>query len=191
MKKVLFIAAIVGAVGLGAMIGPVTGFADDNFTPPFAQMKQQYLNGDNATWNPVGPRMGRNFAGTMHDTVAEILGITEDELDSLRASGKSLEEIAEEKGITTEQLVEVLVKARTEQLDQLVEDGKITEEQKTAILENMEENIKNAITNSDFGPGKGFRGHGKGFRFNDPNFQPDQDKGYGPFWQQNNDTQSE
>ncbi|KXG44313.1 hypothetical protein TEPIDINF_001845 [Tepidibacillus infernus] len=178
LQKVLFASALVGAMGVGAMIGPVVSQADTTPVTAPAQVQQP------TNWQPMGMRMGQYFAGSMHEIVAEKIGITADELYAQRTSGKSIEQIAEEKGVTTEQLLEVLVAAKTEQLDQLVKDKVITEDQKNYILERMKVNMEAAITRTEVGPrmggqwnGQGMRGAGRGF-------------GGGPRWSVNSSTSS-
>ncbi len=163
MKKILFIGAIIGAMGVGAMFGPMVSYADSSNTfSPRAQGS-----------NMMGARMGQYFAGSMLDDVAEVLGMTEAELYQLRASGKSIADIAKDKGIAIDDLIKAMIKEKTEQLNQIVADGKITEEQKTYMLENMEENIKSAITNDDFGPSSNTQGNrGKGMMNSQQNIGP-------------------
>lgn len=157
LNKVLFVVAIVAALGIGTMLGPIVGMAQSNFQPPFNQMRA-----GNSDWQPMGARMGQYFGGTMRESLADELGITVDELYSLRTSGKSIEDIAEEKGVTTDELLQVLTDARTEQLDQLVKDGVISEDQRDFMLERMETNLGSNFSNTECGPANGFSGRGRG-----------------------------
>lgn len=178
MKRVLFVGALLLAVGIGIALGPSIGFADaDDSTTTTQPFYGRMANTGFADWQ--GERMGRGMmgggfgfalAGTSHEGIAEALGITSDELFELTQAGKSLAEIAEEKGVSVEQLTEVIVSAHIEQLDQLVADGKLTEENKALLLENVEEmaiamiNGTMPVDGRGFG-GKGFRGMGGGIGF--------------------------
>jgi hypothetical protein len=90
---------------------------------------------------------------TMFEKEADILGISVDEVKEAWAEGKTLMQIAEEKGITREQLQEKMEaqrKARMqEQLNILVENNVITQEQAQKRV-NWFENRES---------GEGFRGH--------------------------------
>jgi hypothetical protein len=65
----------------------------------------------------------------MQDALAEALGISHDELEELFDQGKTMWQIAQDKGFTQEQFRELVVKARNEALEKMVEDGVITREQ--------------------------------------------------------------
>ena len=51
-----------------------------------------------------GAGMGQLFAGTMPNIIAETLGMTVDELQVARAGGKSVADLAKEKGIKLDDL---------------------------------------------------------------------------------------
>lgn len=160
IKKVFFIGALILAMGFGAMISPTVGLAEDNTTTNYQQ--------------GLGLGLGQYFAGSMRDTVASTLGITVDELYSLRSSGMSVAQIGEDKGFTTEQLLNTFVAAKTEQVEQLYKDGVITEDQKDYILDNLATRMEDRITSTQMGGGKGY---GKGNRYNtDSSFVPGQGK---------------
>lgn len=79
---------------------------------------------------------------TMFDTAAEALGLTPVELFTELHSGKTLEEIAEAKGVDIETVYDALDAARAEAqkqaIQQAVEDGKISQEQADWMLEGLE-----------------------------------------------------
>jgi len=175
-NKVMFAGAVVGALGIGAMIGPVVSSAATDLTPVPAQVQSNTNN----TWQGMGAgaRMGQYFAGAMHDEVAEYLGLSEDDLYQARLDGKSLADLAEEQGKSTEDIVKMLNANKEAQFDQLVKDKVITEAQKDFMLENMQERTEAAIENDAVGPMMG--GQGMGGRWNtDENFVPGQGRGAG------------
>ena len=69
------------------------------------------------------------MAEYMHAALAEKLGITEDELESQIAEGKTFWQIAEEKGLTSEETTAIMQAARDAALTQMVADGTLTQEQ--------------------------------------------------------------
>lgn len=85
-----------------------------------------------------GPRAGLKDA-------AEVLGMTLDEILAAKSQGKTVAQIAAEKGITPELLVEKIVALRKAKLDALVQEGKITQEQANLALQATEKNIEAMI----------------------------------------------
>lgn len=85
-----------------------------------------------------GPRAGLKDA-------AEVLGMTVDEILAARSQGKTVAQIAAEKGITPEVLVEKILALRKARLDALVQEEKITQEQANLALQAMEKNIEAMI----------------------------------------------
>lgn len=111
---------------------------------------------------PVGSGaggMGRYFAGAMHNTIAEELGMTAEELRAERLAGKSIAEIAQERGIDFEGLKAVVIEARTGLLEELVKDGIVTEEQKNYMEQNMKSRMETMMERNNVGPinGQGLR----------------------------------
>ena len=114
-----------------------------------------------ATQNTPGNGLGIGRTGTpMIDTISKILGLTTDEIRDERQEGKSLSDIAGEKGVTKESLLNQMVKARQTQLDALVKDGTLTKEQADDYLAQMKERMSTMIEKTetgrpDFAPGRG------------------------------------
>lgn len=174
MKHVLIAGAFVGVFGLGAMFAPIgepTATTSNNqiikaVNTATEQAPKEDSTGD--TCPMTGEQMGRGgagmgkgmgmgmqFGGAMHETVADALGMTVDELQSARAEGKTIAELAEEKGINVDELVAKLIEARKANLEQLKKDGEITQEQMDQMLSNMETNMKAMIENGGAGPMNG------------------------------------
>jgi hypothetical protein len=108
------------------------------------------LNGSDA----LGPRHGHGPGGHGHggfgagialEAAAEALGITEDELRAALADGSTLADVAEEQGVARDTLVDALVAAATERLDQAVTDGRITAERRDEIVAELPERIADAV----------------------------------------------
>ena len=95
-----------------------------------------------------------------YDAVAEALGLTPEQLFSELHAGKSLDEIAKEKGVDMQKVYDAMEASRTAamkaDIEQAVKDGKLTQEQADWLLKGLE---------LGFMPrGRGF-GHGFGFGF--------------------------
>ncbi|MGJ7919043.1 DUF2680 domain-containing protein [Neobacillus sp. LXY-4] len=176
-KNLLIGGAFVGVFTLGAMFAPVgeptattndvnsagkvsvTKVADEKDT---SQTETGDVNCP-MTGAPMGKGagMGHYFAGTMPEVIADVLGMTVDELQTARNEGKSVADLAEEKGINVDDLVAKMVETRKADLEQLVKDGKITQEQMDTMLSNMETKMKTAVERDSVGPMHG-RGGGMG-----------------------------
>ncbi|MBU0495817.1 MAG: hypothetical protein KKA73_24895 [Chloroflexi bacterium] len=66
--------------------------------------------------------------------MAKALGITQTELMTAMRDGKTITELAQEKGVSTDTLVNAIVAAEKERLDQAVTDGRLTQAQADALL---------------------------------------------------------
>lgn len=108
-----------------------------------------------------GPGPGHGHFVHFHDldAAASYLGMSEEELRTALGEGQTLAEIAEERDKPIDGLIDTLVAAATEDLDEAVADGRLTEEQKAEILSNLEERIT-ARVNGERGPGAGWRRFG-------------------------------
>jgi hypothetical protein len=132
MKKVLTVVAVmvVAVVIFGAGIY-------------FAQ----YQNvGAAALSQGYGPSMlgGRGGYGVMHDYVEEALaaklGLTEAEIEAQLSAGKSMYQIALDKGIAEADVPALLAEVHKTAFDKAVADGVLTQAQADAMLQNMTAN---------------------------------------------------
>lgn len=156
MKKKILVIAVAVVLGFGMIVTPA--LAVTNFTD-FQQAQQ--------TKAANGNGFGKYFAGTMHATVAGSLGLTDDELYALRVEGKSIAQIASEKGITTESLTSTLTLSKIDQINKLYNDGTITVEQKDLMISNAEVRTIDKINRTEIGSqGYGNKGQNKGMRGN-------------------------
>jgi hypothetical protein len=112
--------------------------------------------------------MGRGMGSQVEiEAAAEALGMTADELRTQLWGGKTLADLAEEKGIDLADVQAAVEAAREaemrEQITQAVEDGTITQEHADWLIEGLE---KGFLTDG-FGFGHGFGGgrHGHDFQF--------------------------
>ncbi len=77
----------------------------------------------------------QSFArNTPMSVIAKTLGMTESELLQAMREGKTIAQLAQEKGVSTETIVNALVAAEKARLDQAVADGRLTQAQADALL---------------------------------------------------------
>lgn len=152
---------IVGMLVLGGMVALLSGVASAQSETPTTP----------ETARPAFPARGMRGPGgeVGLEAAAQVLGMTSEELSNQLWAGKTLADLAAEKGIDLETLrstVEAAVQAaraselRT-QIEQAVADGKITQEHADWLLEGLD---KGFLMNG-FGLGRGMhgghRGHGE------------------------------
>jgi len=98
--------------------------------------------------------------------IAKTLGLTQTELMTAMREGKTIAELAQEKGVSTDAIVNAIVAAEKERLDQAVADGKLTQAQADALLKVTRVMAPSYLEGTGkFGPGMmghGGRGMGRG-----------------------------
>ena len=95
---------------------------------------------------------GAGFGPVWSEEVTKLLGLSTDEIQTLRQEGKSLSQIAADKGVSEDALVAAILAPRKTVLQQRVEAKVLTQEQVDLMLKNMEQNIKQSITRTALGP---------------------------------------
>lgn len=110
-------------------------------------------------------RMGhRGFGGSHLATAAEIIGIDIDTLREALRDGQTLAEVAEANGVSTQALIDGLVVEMNANLDEAIEDGKLTGEQAEEIRANAAERIESMVNGECEGRFGAHRFHGpRGF----------------------------
>jgi hypothetical protein len=172
--------AFAGVFSLGALFAPI-GTPSAKVNQPEATQKFSFVQLTNEEVNPKqgetcpmtgesrGNRAGMGMMGgmmggmmnSMDEVISEELGMNVDEFQSARLEGKTVAEIAEEKGVTVKELVKVLIDSRKSELSRFVKEGKLTQEQLDNMLKNMETRMEQAIANDGIGQMQG-RGMGMG-----------------------------
>lgn len=151
---------VIAFLAIGAVVGLASGVAfaqDDTQTTPEATSPVPWGKGMRGPGGEVGL-----------EAAAQALGMTSEELSNQLWAGKTLADLAAEKGIdlaTLRSTVETAIQnARATEMrtaiEQAVSDGTITQEHADWLLEGLE---KGFLTNG-FGLGHGMRGghHGRG-----------------------------
>jgi hypothetical protein len=86
--------------------------------------------------------MGAGNYGPMHDYMveafAEALNLTPEEVQSRIEAGETPWQIAQDQGLTQEQIQQLMLDAHDKSLDQAVEDGLLTQEQADWMDQHME-----------------------------------------------------
>ncbi len=119
-------------------------------------MMSGYAQNDSREWmDAMHQWMTTN--GGMHifvwNALADTLGLTVDELDAEVNSGKTIAQIAEEKGISRADLVATLEAAHEDSLAQAVADGILTQDQTNSISNQMDGRYEWMLDNMDAGHG--------------------------------------
>ena len=127
-----------------------------------AEMKQRLESG---TLPLFGGRGSGHHGFGLHgaaglDAAAEFLGVTEAELRSQLEGGKSLADIAEDEGKTVAGLKAALLAAATQELEEAVDAGRLTDAQRDEVLGRFEDRLDDFVNRTGFGPRGGHRAAG-------------------------------
>lgn len=93
-------------------------------------------------------RGGRHGGGRNLAAAAEVLGITADELRTALEGGRSIADVAAERGVEKQAVVDALVAAATERIDAELADGRLTQaqadERKAELVERVTAQVERA-----------------------------------------------
>jgi polyhydroxyalkanoate synthesis regulator phasin len=84
------------------------------------------------------------------DAAASYLGLSQAQLRTQLNSGKTLAQVARDRDKSVDGLVDALVEAQNEKLDQAVEDGRLTQAQANEIKQGQRERISDFVNNGQF-----------------------------------------
>ena len=107
-----------------------------------------------------GGRGGMGMGGPQNSlvaTAAQVLGMTQTDLVTTLNTGKTIADVAKDKGVALDKIVEAFIAARKTALDQAVTSGRMTQAQEDAMLATMRTNVT-AQLSATFQP----RGYGDG-----------------------------
>jgi hypothetical protein len=110
----------------------------------------------------IGPGLHRGHHGFVDFAAAAgYLGLDEGELHTSLREGDTLAEVATANGKTAAGLVDALVAAAAADLDEKVDEGRLTEAQRASILDDLESRMEDVV-NGEFAFGfRGGHGHGR------------------------------
>ena len=146
-----------GARGFGGMMG-------GNAQSMQEMHRQMTENGGMAAMH-AWMRQDGGFHDTVWVALSRQLGLTSAELTAQLKDGKTLAQIAQEKGVSTKDLAATMETTMKAGLAQAVKDGKLTQEQADQMLKNMDGQYEWMITNMGagmMGAGGGMMGSGAG-----------------------------
>jgi len=103
------------------------------------------------------------FIGRL-ESAAGFIGITEAQLRTELESGKTLAQVAKAHGKSVDGLIDALVAAAKEKLDNAVSAGRLTKAQETEMLSVLKDRITSAVNNSGGLGEPHLRGPDSGFR---------------------------
>jgi hypothetical protein len=90
---------------------------------------------------PGGFGRGHWFHGGDPPALAESLGVDEDELRDALRDGRTIAEVAEEQGVDVQDVVDAVVAAHQERVDEAVADGDLTQEDADELMAGAEERV--------------------------------------------------
>jgi hypothetical protein len=106
----------------------------------------------------MGPHMGFKGRGgtSLVGAAADELDMSVQDLLAELQDGKSIADVANEKGVDAQAIADAYLTQLEEHLTQAVEDGKITQKLADSMLEQARETVPEQLENTweDFGPGK-------------------------------------
>jgi hypothetical protein len=85
---------------------------------------------------------GHPMGMDLFDAAAEYLGLSTDELRELMSDGQTLADIAKEGDKSVDGLIDAVVAAQRASLDDAIDEGRITDEQKDQILDGLEDRVE-------------------------------------------------
>ena len=91
-----------------------------------------------------GERRGR-VLGQQADALAELFGIDAETLRSELSDGSSLADIADEHGVDVAEVIDLLVNAASDRLDQAVESGRLSAEEAAQKLADLTERVTERV----------------------------------------------
>ena len=153
MKKLVVIGILIGVLVLALGL---TGLAFAQSPTPQPPQNPGYgpgMMGGRGFGGMLGGRADGEY-GPMHEYMeqafAKAFGLSEDELEQRLEAGETMWQIAEDLGYSQEEFGQLMVEARTEALNQAVEDGLLTREQAEWMIARMAQRQA-----AGFGPGSG------------------------------------
>lgn len=122
----------------------LSGFVEDGtLTDAEADTVAETLGESDALRGPGGHGHGPRAIDL--DVAAETLGLTADELRTQMQDGSTLAEIAQVQGTDVSTLVDALVQAATDHVDQDLAEGDIDQDRADALKANLGERISDAV----------------------------------------------
>lgn len=136
-RTLMMTGVVAGSVGLGSLIGAIA------FAPGLGLAMDEDLDGPMLT-------ICGGTADSL-DAAAGAIGISTSELVSELREGRTIAQVAEAHDVPVAEVVDAIVGAEQDRLDELVADGRITQEQADALSGDLEERATDLV-NGDLAP---------------------------------------
>jgi hypothetical protein len=124
-----------------------------------AALKAEIGNRPFGHGGPGGPGMMGHRGGPHLDAAAKALGTTTDELRTQLESGKALAQVAKDKGVDPQKVIDAIVADENAEIDQAVKDGKLTQAQADEMKSHVTERVTNMVDNGPPAGGPGRHHH--------------------------------
>ena len=165
-RKPLIAASMVAALMVGGAGAASAQYGDDEPTPePTVEVETEAVeqdveavqiqeteddtdveSTDEAEENEDGRRRG---CSGNHETAAEAIGISVDELQAALEDGSTIAEVAEDNGVDVQTVIDAMVANAEERLDAKVEEGRLTADEAAEKLERKTEKITDRVNGID------------------------------------------
>jgi uncharacterized protein YidB (DUF937 family) len=149
-KKLLTAAALTAALAVGGAGGALLG-------RPLMSSAQQSDDPTTTTDDHGGEHRGGARFGL--EAAAGALGISADELRDSLQDDKTIADVAEERGVELQTVIDAMVADATERIDQRVADGDLDADRAASLKEDLPDRITDVVN------GEGGFGHRGGFPF--------------------------
>lgn len=125
----------------------------------------------------MGPMMGQRMGGrwdgaTLIEVVAKALNMSAQDVVAELAKGKTLRQVIMERNGNPEAIINEFVDARKAVLDELVRDGRLTQEQASTMLDHIREEATEHLDTTGLGCGMGAYGWSEKERLERGSVQP-------------------
>lgn len=160
-KKLILALTMTIIMGLGITAYAATESANTQTTAVTT------ANTSTISYQRAGAGLGRATGMRGYDYVEAILkdklGMTDVEITTGLNSGKTMYDLAEEKGMTEDEFKAAMLEGRIQAIDKAVADGNISNEEGASIKENLKNNMDNCsgIPGQKSGNGNGGKGNGR------------------------------
>jgi uncharacterized protein YidB (DUF937 family) len=154
-RKLLTAAALTAALAAGGAGGVLLGRPLVSGAQQDGSTTTTEAPAEEGRFHRGGPRAGL-------DAAAEALGMEVDELRTALRDGKTIAEVAEERGVDVQAVVDAMVADATERIDQRVADGDLDADRAAELKEGLAERMTDVV-NGEARFGHHRRGPGGGF----------------------------
>lgn len=121
---------------------------DGRLTDEQARELKERIDAGEVPFFGVGRGFHKHFHGPFHaklEAAAEYLGMTQAQLEDALEDGKTLAQVAKDQGKAVDGLVDALVEGAEQKLQDAVEAGRLTEAEKSEMLDGLRDRITDLV----------------------------------------------